>query len=311
MKPLYQSEAYDIDGILRMLRGQGLEIHDEERARRVLSNVSYTRLKNYLVSMMEVRSPRKFRDGASFEHAYALYGFDRRLRELIFHEMEKVEISIRTQMAYACNATERGYWFLNPEHFKSVKAHENILKHLRMELQRSDNEAISNFYEKYSNEFPPSWITLEAASMGTLVMIYECLGDETVKLGISSHYGMSPLLFLSWIRHLVALRNDCAHHNRVWNKVPRVKAMLPEDCSNGSCTFGLNGFSLKNPFPEMDESACRSLYLSFCILKYFADIIKPENTFAARLKILVNNFPMVDEGLMGFPKNWNKDVYWK
>lgn len=311
MKPLYNSEAYDLDGILQMLRTQGLEIEDEARAQRVLSNVSYTRLKNYLTTLMEDRKSHKFMKGASFEKAYALYGFDRRLRELIFHEMEKIEISIRTQVAYACNAAEKGYWFLNSEHFKNEKAHQNILKHLTMELQRSDNEAIRNFYDKYSNEFPPSWVTLEAASMGTLVMIYECLSDESIKSRIAGHYGMSPLLFLSWIRHLVALRNDCAHHNRVWNKAPRVKAMLPEGCSNGSCVYGKTGFSLMRPFPEMKEDSRHSLYLSFCIIKYFVDVIKPENSFSARLRMLIGNFPVIDARIMGFPKDWDSKPYWK
>lgn len=317
MKPEYRGEAFNLDGILDMLRGQGLEIEDDAKARRVLSNVSYTRLKSYLVPLMEDRRSHRFRPGASFDYAYALYGFDRRLRELIFHEMEKIEISIRTQMAYACNAEEMGYWFLNPAHFKSQKGFERIVKHLKMELERSDNEAIRNFYDKYSNEFPPSWLTLEAASMGTLVTMYECLGDEKIKQRIASHYGMSPLLFLSWIRHLLALRNDCAHHNRVWNKAPGVKAMLPEygdgrgvALGSGAGVASDGGFTVSRPFPRLSESDRHHLYLSFCIIKYFVDTIKPENSFSARLRILINNFPMINASLMGFPRDWSEQSYW-
>lgn len=297
MKPLYQGEAHDITGILKMLAGQGLVIEDEARARHILENVSYTRLKNYLIPLMKDRASHTFTPGATFEDAYALYGFDRRLRELIFHEMEKIEISIRTRVAYASNGTEKGYWFLNQEHFKTEKGHNQMLRHLKSELERSDNEGIRNFKRKYENEFPPSWLTLEAASMGTLATIYDELSDEVIKERIASYYGMSPRTFYSWVRHLVWIRNSCAHHNRVWNSTPSVKAKLPE--------------GLTKEFPIMYEQDRFHLYLTFCIIKYFQDTVKPENTFAARLKSLISNFKMVNPSDMGFPVDWDKDSFWR
>lgn len=41
-----------------------------------------------------------FKNDATFEQAYTLYKFDSRLRKLIAGELEKIEVSIRTQMAY-------------------------------------------------------------------------------------------------------------------------------------------------------------------------------------------------------------------
>lgn len=296
MKPLFLGEAYTTDGILQMLQEQGLVIEDRQRAERILANVSYTRLKNYLTALMADRKSHRFRPGATFENAYALYGFDRRLRELIFHEMEKIEISIRTRVAFASNGSEKGYWFLNPDHFKSERGHERILKHLKYELERTDNEGILNFREKYSNEFPPSWLLLEATSMGTLAAIYDELGDQQMRENIASYYGMSPRTFSSWVHHLVSVRNNCAHHNRVWNSTPNVKPLLPE--------------GLTRPFPNLREQDRYHIYMTFCILKYFQDAVKPENTFAQRLKGLIGNFKMVKATDMGFPKDWKEHKYW-
>lgn len=296
-KPYYEGVAFSPEDILLMLERQGLQINDRDRALRVLYNVSYSRLKNYLIPLMSERKSHKFRPGASFEDAYALYGFDRRLRELIFHEMEKIEISIRTRVAYASNCSEKGYWFLNPAHFKSNSEHEKILRHIKMELQRSDNEGIKHFFSKYSNEYPPSWLTLEATSMGTLARIYEELSDEKLRERIAAFYKMTPHTFISWMRHLVELRNDCAHHNRVWDSVPTCKAALP--------------YGLFEPFPKMKEEDRNRVYFSLCIIKYFADRIKPGNSFSTRLKMLVGNFSMVDPACMGFPRNWQEEPYWK
>lgn len=297
MKSFFQGEAYTIEEILGMLESQGLVIEDRDRATHVLNNVSYSRLKNYMTALMSDRGSHRFRAGATFENAYALYGFDRRLRELIFHEMEKIEISIRTRIAYASNGSEKGYWFLNQEYFKSEGSHQRILRHLKYELERSDNEAILNFRNKYSNEFPPSWILLEAASMGTLYNIFDELGSEKMRENIASYYGMSPHTFSSWVHHLVSIRNHCAHHNRMWNIAPPVKAGLPQ--------------GLTRPFPDVRDKDRYHIYLTFCILKYFQDAVKPSNSFAQRLKMLINNFPMIDARDMGFPQNWQEQSFWK
>lgn len=297
MKPEFIGRALSTDEILDMLQSQGLRIDDRNRAEHILQNVSYTRLKNYLVALMENRSEHRFRPGASFEDAYALYGFDRRLRELIFHEMEKIEISIRTHMANASNGKERGYWFMNPTHFRSKKSHEKILKKIKTELDRSDNEAIKNFYSKYSNEFPPSWLMLEATSMGTLFIMYHEISDMEIKNRISNYYGLPPETFESWIRHLVEMRNDCAHHNRVWNSRPTCPADLP--------------LWTRDPFPDLQEDDRDHVYFTLCIIKYLQNTVKPTNTFAMRLKVLINNFKMISPSKMGFPDDWENDEFWK
>lgn len=296
MKALYKGEAFSIDEILEMLQRQGLIIEDHSRAEHVLQNVSYTRLKNYLTALMEDRASHKFRPGTTFEDAYMLYGFDRRLRELIFHEIEKIEISIRTRIAYACNGSENGYWFLNPAYFRSDGRHSAILRRLKNELQRSDNEAILHFRKKYSNEFPPSWLTLEATSMGTLATIYDELKDEVLRNRISEYYGLDPATFCAWIWHLVAVRNDCAHHNRVWNRKPSSPAPLPQ--------------RTRNLFPDMQDEDRNHIYMTLCIIKYLQNSIKPNNTFAVRLKMLIGNFKLIDPALMGFPSGWEETEFW-
>lgn len=297
MKEVFKARALSIEEILDMLQKQGLTIEDKSRAGHILENVSYTRLKNYLVSLMDDRKSHRFKQGATFEQAYALYGFDRRLRELVFHEIEKIEISIRTHIAYASNGSEKGYWFLNEENFKSKKNHEFIMRRLRSELERSDNEAILHFKQKYSNEFPPSWLTLEAASFGTLAAIYEDMAPGPLKERVSEYFGLPDITFSSWLHHIGAVRNDCAHHNRFWNCEPGIKAALP--------------IWTRDPFPEFSEKDKEYVYMTFCILKYLQDSIKPTNTFGERLATLLANFSQVDISKMGFPSDWQEHPLWK
>lgn len=298
MKPEFKGAYLSLDDLIEMLKSQGLTIEDEARAKKILTNVSYSRLKSYLVPLMEDRGAHTFRPGATFDQAYALYGFDRRLRELIFHEMEKFEISLRTHIAYATAGEGNGYWFTMPEYFKNIRDHRDLLRKISAEINRSDNDAIERFKEKYSNEFPPCWLALEATSMGTLSIIYSDMRSGPHKKKIADYYGVSEAVLISWIQHLVYVRNYCAHHNRLWNKRLGVIGMMPEES--------------KMPFPRSDDFDSRHIYATCCILKYLVNVIKPDNNFALRLRNLIDSFTTVQtEGPMGFPKKWRENPFWK
>lgn len=298
MKPEFKGEYLSLDDLIKLLRSQGLVIEDEGRAKNILSNVSYARLKSYLIPLMEDRGLHCFREGATFEQAYALYGFDRRLRELLFHEMEKFEISLRTHISFVTSGSDKGYWFTNPEYFKSAHAHDRLLKKIYNEINRSDNDSIVRFREKYSNDFPPCWLTLEATSMGTLSILYEDMKSGPVKKRISDFYGVEEQTLISWIQHLVYVRNYCAHHNRLWNKHLSVPGIYPDNT--------------RSPFADEKGYDPRSIYATCCILKYLVNVIKPDNNFALRLRILIDSFTIVrTEAEMRFPSAWKSDSFWK
>lgn len=296
-KTEFTGRALTFDEQIDLLQSQGLEIGDRKRALRILQNISYSRFKSYLIPLMEDRRSHQFRKGATLEQAYALYGFDRRLRELIFHELEKIEISIRTRISYASMDADAGYWFTNPDYYCDPKQCREILRRVKSEVDRSDNDAIKRFKEKYTNEFPPCWMTLEATSMGTLSTLYDALRPGKFKRKLAEYYGVSDVVFASWLHHLVYIRNTCAHHSRVWNKTLSVQAMVPRNA--------------QYYFPEQALDAGAHIYLTLCIIKYLINTIKPDNTFGGRLKQLVGNFPLIDASQMGFPTDWRSMPFWK
>lgn len=298
MKPEFKGYYLPIGDLIGLLRSQGLVIEDEARAWNILSNVSYARLKSYMIPLMEDRASHRFRPGATFGQAYALYGFDRRLRELLFHEMEKFEISLRAHISYVTSESDKGYWFTNPEYFKNPRAHDRLLKKILSEINRSDNDSIVRFREKYSNDFPPCWLALEATSMGTLSILYEDMRPGPVKNRISDYYGVSEETLISWIQHLVYVRNYCAHHNRLWNKHLGEPGPYPDN-SRGA-------FALDRGYDP------RSIYATCCILKYLVNVIKPNNNFALRLRNLIDSFTIVSTAPeMGFPSGWKDDPFWR
>ena len=53
------------------------------------------------------------------------------------------------------------------------------------------------------------------------------------------------------------------------------------------------------------------IFYNICIIKWFIDIISPENDMKSHLEELLSDFPNVDITAMGFPKNWKDEPLWK
>lgn len=54
----------------------------------------------------------------------------------------------------------------------------------------------------------------------------------------------------------------------------------------------------------------RRTYYNISIIKYFLDIISPNNDFKDKLFSIFAAFPEIDLNAMGFNSNWEKEPLW-
>ncbi|MDE6402700.1 MAG: Abi family protein [Muribaculaceae bacterium] len=293
--PLYNQPNISVLEQLGLLKSEGLLFADENRARHIFENISLFRLKSYL-KPFRMAGSHKFKPGASFEGAYNLYKFDAELRKMVCSELEKIEISIRTQFSLAMGESAGIYWFENSDNFKDISRHAQILSKLKAEIDRSDDEAILNFRKNYSNTCPPSWMTFEVSSFGTLSMMYRWLKSGHSRRGVAQFYGLSDTVMESWMHSIVYVRNICAHHSRLWNRRLSINALIP-----------------RNPrlqFIDIPNDTKRVYYIMSIIL-YLLQSVNPHNNFASRFKSLIAKYPDVDVSAMGFPANWESEALWR
>ena len=135
--PLYKQPQISVAEQIRLLKSEGLTFSDENKAQHILENISLFRMKSYLMPLREPNS-RQFKDGARFEDAYSIYKFDSALRKMIYSELEKIEVSIRTQLSLIMGDEAGIYWFENPDNFRNTSRHASLLTNLQTELRRSD-----------------------------------------------------------------------------------------------------------------------------------------------------------------------------
>ena len=292
--PQYDKPQISIPEQIDLLKLDGLSFKDESKAKHILENISLFRMKSYLMPLREI-GQRKFKKHACFEDAYALYKFDSELRKIICSELEKIEVSIRTQLSLIMGDYSGIYWFEKSENFRNPSRHSGLLSSLKSELCRSDDEAIIGFQKKYSNLFPPTWITFEISSFGTLSMMYRYLRPGQARRKVARFYGLSDTVMESWLHAIVYVRNICAHHSRLWNRKLSINALIPR--------------SPQLTFITIPKDTKRVYYVLSIIL-YFLQTINPKNTFALRFKQLLSKYPNVDTRAMGFPENWEEEKLW-
>ncbi|MDE6560752.1 MAG: Abi family protein [Muribaculaceae bacterium] len=292
--PQYDKPQISIPEQINLLKLDGLSFKDESKAKHILENISLFRMKSYLMPLREI-GQRKFKKHACFEDAYELYKFDSELRKIICSELEKIEVSIRTQLSLIMGDYSGIYWFEESGNFRNPSRHSGLLSSLKSELCRSDDEAIIGFQRKYSNLFPPTWITFEISSFGTLSMMYRYLRPGQARRKVARFYGLSDTVMESWLHAIVYVRNICAHHSRLWNRKLSINALIPRRPQLTFITI---------------PKDTKRVYYVLSIILYFLQTINPKNTFALRFKQLLSKYPNVDTRAMGFPENWEKEKLW-
>lgn len=284
--------------LVSLLKHRGLIINDSPKAQQYLDNIGYYRLSAYMHPLLKTpKSQHLYKEGASFSKVMMLYRFDKKLRMLLLNEVEKIEIAVREAvMNMTAEQTGDIYWLTNPSHFRDQKIFNNSLNMLSKEYGRSTEDFIEHFKRTYSEPFPPAWILGELLPMGSVNMYYRNLKDKTLKKQIAKRFGLHAPVFESWLSVLTLTRNACCHHSRVWNKINKI---IPNDMKK-----------MIRPWISFSPDK-RRIYHNICIIKYFLDIISPNNDMLGKMKTLFSDYSEIDLAALGFPTGWENEPLWQ
>lgn len=131
-------------------------------------------------------------------------------------------------MAYVMSMAKGGTWFADASLFNNTAQHAKTLQSIADEYHRSDEQFVRAFKRKYSDPLPPSWMTLEVTSFGT-----------------------------------------------------------------------------------MSATGTQRVYFVLAIIRYWLNVIDPQNTLTHDLQLLFSKFPSVHAGALGFPQNWEQEQLWQ
>jgi abortive infection bacteriophage resistance protein len=295
-KSIYNKSFLSYQDQIKLLESRGMKFSDKNKVLHLLENISFYRFSGFWFPLLADKQNHIFKPNANFEAAFNLYKFDREFRKLIISELEKIEVAIRSKMAYILSTTHDAFWIEDATAFASPEIHQSTLNKIQKELDRSDEEFITAFKSKYSNLFPPSFILLEITSFGTLSRLYENLKSGKTKRDIAHSFGLPDVTFASWLHSIVYIRNVCAHHSRLWNRPLSIQPAFPRSATYDWLTNRQVGIN--------------RVYYILSMIIYLLNIINPNHTFKQKLENLFLKYPNVDRAAMGFPAGWRNEPLW-
>ena len=306
---IYSKKPLTVDEQIDRLEQRGLNFSDRKLARNYLQNISYYRLRAYTFPFQDntPNADHEFlEDDIDFRDIIDLYVFDRRLRSLVFNELEKIEVAIRTQLSLVySNKSQDPFWYLDKSWFSRASQDEFsiLMDAVTDDVNRSNEDFIKHYKTKYdSPEMPPTWMSLEVVSFGTLSRMYKMLDKCSEKKQIALAFGVgNEDVFANWLHAFSNLRNCCAHHSRIWNRRFVVNLKL--------------AYNTSRPFLLTQNTTAikqNKLFALLSAIKYVVDILSPGNSFKQNLTVLLNDHHrLLKLKEMGFPLDWQDLSVWK
>jgi len=272
---------------LAILKSRGLIVDNKSKAIEVLQNISYYRLSAYFLPFQAQTD--KFNKGTTLENVLTLYEFDRHLRDLLWDAIESIEISIRTQLTYHLAHKYGAFGYTDSGNFNSNFNHSEWLERLKENIERSREVFIKHYLAKYNEENNlPLWMATEVISFGQLSTLFSGLRKEDKQAISHEKYKLDQFVLSSWCHTLVYIRNLCAHHSRIWNRILAIKPAIPRKDK------------------EWENINNKKIFSVLLITKKLMSMPEEWEEWRVGLLSMIDKFPSINIGSMGFPDNWRE-----
>jgi abortive infection bacteriophage resistance protein len=300
----YTKRATSVKEQVELLASRGLIIENHAEAEHYLQFISYYRLSGYFFHFQKrdrSEANENFIPGLTFQKIINIYVCDRELRLLVMDSIERIEVAFRTQIVNVMSQKYGPHWFMDNHHFVGFN-HSDLLNKLDdivreyAECKRRGRPKgelfIDHYAAKYADpKYPPCWMLAEVLSVQTWSVIYSKLKYRDCQKAIAGAFGVSNEVLSSWLHCVTYLRNLCAHHSRLWRRVFTIK---PIKATAYQVQLHNNGM----------------FYAQAVILFVLLRKIAPKTEWNKRLARLFTQYPDVSGRDLGFPDNWQSDLFW-
>lgn len=278
--------AMTIDEQIVNLKSLGLIVKDEDYAKKILNDISYFRLIKAYSLNLKIKNGR-YHAGVTFEHIVELYLFDANLRQILFPEIEKIEINLRCRTANYFSAKYGVLGYKNPAFFANAEYHQAFLEDMDDEIRRNKKAPfVKNFETNYEGGELPFYALTEISSFGTLSKFFKNMKNEDKKM-VAQEFGVGYTFLESWLESISYVRNICAHYGRLYNaKLAKKPTLYKDYYSNGIRNDRL-----------------------FAVILCLKQLLKKDShwgSFVTTLDALIEKYDDIHINSMGFPENWKE-----
>jgi abortive infection bacteriophage resistance protein len=276
--------------------------------------VNYYRLSGYLhpyrVQDADGDLTDDYQPETTLDEVWRRYNFDRRLRILLLDGIERIEVAVRTRFAFHFAHRHGPFGYADPLNlpgFKSITKYMEWRTGLVEETRRARKERfVQHFDEKYGDHHKelPIWILSELMSFGSMLHFAHAV-EPDLKKRVAAEYGMPDELLASWLKSLYSVRNSCAHHSRIWN---RVFGVAPKTPHRNKFPQWHEDPKLLNEQPKLPNDRV-GYVLAIC--NFWLRQISSTSQWLSRTFELFDEYPEVPLSKMGLPENWREHALFR
>lgn len=303
--------------MIDLLTSRGVKISTpslKSYAKKRLQHEGYYNLINgyknlFLLPKTPESTEEKYKPGTTVNEIYALYNFDRKLRNIFLENILIIETNIKSLVSYTFSEKHGHNNYLIYPNFDTDKKDSN--KHITSlisEIQRQ----ISNRYSDPSishylkcHGYIPLWVLNNILTLGTISKFYSLM-KQIERQEISKIFHLSDAQLESFLFYLSKIRNFCAHGNRLYcftskNPIATVKLHTELNIAKNSSEQYMQGK--------------KDLFAVIIIFK----LLLPKNSFDLFVKKVDHELTMLKKTLivlseqdvlnaMGFPFDWKSKI---
>ena len=217
-----KKEFKTLDEQLGIFKSKGLTINDEEEARNILLKENYFFINGYRRVLMVSSKEKKFVKGATFDELYAIFMFDRELRNILFKNLLIVENNIKSIISYKLSV-KYGYKeknYLKESNFttdnKDKRRVSDVINKMKRQIRVNSQNHSATLHYITNYGYIPLWVLVKVLSFGLINELYGILKPEDQK-EIADLYGIEMEDMEVYLSLLANYRNLCAHEDIVFD----------------------------------------------------------------------------------------------
>lgn len=293
---------------ISILESKGLIIDDYLFTEDILIRENYFFISGYRHLFLKSPKDRNFIKGTTFRELYALFNFDRQVRNIVFKNLLIIENNLKSIISYQLSKKygfrEKDY--LRPENFTKVPDKQRQLSDTLKKMKRqirvngAQHSATSHYLKNYG--YIPLWVVVKVLSFGIVGELYTVMKREDQE-EIANIYDLSIDNLLTYLPILSNYRNLCAHEDILYDH--RTQKIIGD-------TKYHDGLDI----PTTDGEYIYGKDDLFALIIILKQLLRPEefrlliNELSYEIDILCGKLKVINIGkvldTMGFPRNFRE-----
>lgn len=206
------------ENLIEYLSSKGVTISDKADALQKMDRYTYYSIVNTYKSIFKDEEGN-YLDNVTFDEIYALFEFDKGLKNIILKNCLEIETVIKSIMSNQISKVYGVKEYLNTSNWDSninddIK--ENLFNKINNEIEKDYNThtAVTHYIDKYG--FVPPFVLVKILTFGVASSYYGVL-KQSDRQAVAKYFKISDKLLKQILKNLTTIRNVAAHSDRLYN----------------------------------------------------------------------------------------------